>query len=182
MSIQLTRIGSLKAVEGIASDVRQVHKTIISSAKLKETSYECLFRLSSVPVALRVNSPIFIGDGETVRVVGRYNRNGVFEALAYQNLSSGVSGHKLENVSSKKVIAIGGTIIGGIAILLGWGLLKSGDSTERVIGLVTGLVGLFLAYACWIDISRSRSEVHAIDSLLNDAQGTSDLLGKKEDK
>jgi hypothetical protein len=43
-------------------------------------------------VELRVSGPIFIDDGGTVRVVGRHNWNGVFEALAYHNQSSGASG------------------------------------------------------------------------------------------
>src|SRR5262249_19584180 len=75
-------IEKYETIEGKASDVRQVRTSI----------YECLFHISGAPVALRVNSPIFIKDGETVRVVGRRNSNGVFDAVAYYSQSSGTSG------------------------------------------------------------------------------------------
>ena len=71
-------------------------------------SYECSFRLSGTPVALRVSGPIFIEDGETVRVVGRDNWNGVFDASAYYNRSSGASGnsdHALAQRLFDKLIA-----------------------------------------------------------------------------
>src|SRR5262249_32547168 len=72
-------IEKFKAIEGIASDVRHARTAIISHGGFGAAwgnSYECLFRLSGTPVELRLSGPIFIENGEAVRVVGRHNWNG----------------------------------------------------------------------------------------------------------
>src|SRR5215831_9087196 len=92
-------IEKFKAIEGVASDVRQARSAIISNSGFIVAwgaSYECLFRLSDTPVALRVSDPIFIENGDTVKVVGRHNWNGVFDAVAYHNRSSRTSGNSGE--------------------------------------------------------------------------------------
>jgi hypothetical protein len=164
------RIEQLKSIDGIASDIRQARATIISSSGYEAswgTSYECLFRLSGTPVVLRLSNPIFIENGETVRIVGRHNQNGVFEALAYHNRSSGASGITAYRTVSM-LFAMGMTIIGGIATFFGWGLLNRVDFIELIIGFVIGLVGPALVLVCWINFFRSRTEIHTIERLLND--------------
>jgi hypothetical protein len=98
-------IEKFETIEGIASDVRQVRTSI----------YECLFRISGAPVALRVNSPIFIEDGERVRVVGQRNSNGVFDAVAYYSQSSGVSG-RAKRTWSELEHAIANVVGGGCCL------------------------------------------------------------------
>jgi len=56
----------LTSIEGIASDVRHARITLVSPDVPWGASYECLFRVSGRPVALRVDGPIFIEDGETI--------------------------------------------------------------------------------------------------------------------
>src|SRR5262245_58399559 len=109
----------LTSVEGKASDVRQIRATIISSDRAWGNShlYECFFRLSGTPVALRVSDPIFIDDGETVRVVGIHNENRVFDAVAYHNRTSGVSGYYGQG-TVEKFSALGMAVFGGIMVFL----------------------------------------------------------------
>src|SRR5262245_51830903 len=115
MSVRSAGMGYLKAVKGTASDVRQARTTIISNG-WRDNSYECLFRLSGEPVALWISSPIYIEDGETVIVIGAFNRNGIFEALAYHNLSTRVSGKseftRYEKYAGGVMVFIGMLVLG----------------------------------------------------------------------
>lgn len=169
---RLTRVGDLKAIEGIASDVRQAQIIRISSdnsAADWADSYECLFRLSGTPVELRVSSAIFIENGETVRVVGRHNRDGVFEASAYYNRSSGVSG-KSEWARYLQFIGIGMAIfgVGEIAYFR----LLFGERFFRDVGVPFGvfvIIGLSLALAGLITFMRAQGKIREISKLLNGA-------------
>lgn len=164
---RLTRVEHLKAIEGIASDVRQARTTIISTGGFREDradSYECLFRLSGTPVALQVNSAIFIEDGETVRVVGAFNRNGAFEASAYYNRSSGVSG--VSKMAWRQTLALALVAIVFLGLFFFMELLV-GDLgpwfrvVQAIIVLAFALVG-WIIFAQW-------SEIRTIERLLNDA-------------
>ncbi len=161
------RIEQFKAIEGTASDVPQARTTISYDGHL----YECLlFRLSGTPVALRVNGPIFIKNGETVRIVGRHNRNGVFEAVAYYNKSSRVSGNS-DRLLVQRLSAIGIAIIGGIMLffaapfmsLVVRGALLFTDPLFVIFALL-GLPLVLLGYVMFV---RSRSEIRKIERLLN---------------
>jgi hypothetical protein len=99
------RIKEFKAIEGTASDVPQV----------RLYNRYLLFRLSGVPVELQVSGPIIIDNGDTVRIVGRHNWNGVFEAMAYYNRSSGVCGN-LDDLVAQKLLGVVIAIIGRVAI------------------------------------------------------------------
>src|SRR5262245_41079183 len=112
------RIEKFKAIEGMASNVRQARAAW-------GNSYECLFYLSDTPVALRVNRPVFIENGETVKVVGRRNWNGAFEALAYYTRSSGASGNSDQALGKGEYDKLMATIC-----LFGM--------TVAVVGLITG--------------------------------------------
>src|SRR5262245_7409047 len=117
MGSRLARIGLFEAIEGTVSDVRLARATIISNGGPRVISYECLFRISGTPVALRVTDPVFIEDGESVRVVGRHNEKGVFDAVAYHNRASKVSGNYGAG-TVEKLVALGIAITGGIMAFL----------------------------------------------------------------
>jgi hypothetical protein len=169
---RLTRVGDLKAIEGIASDVRQASIIRISSdnsAADWADSYECLFRLSGAPVALRVKNAIFIENGETVRVVGRHNRDGVFEASAYYNRSTGVSG-KSGWARYLQVTGIGMAIVGVGEIP--YFRFLFGEQFFRDVGVPFGVfvvIGLALALAGLIMFMRSWGRIREISRLLNGA-------------
>jgi hypothetical protein len=179
-------LAQLTSIEGIASDVRQARTPTISNGGFGvtwgsswDTSYECLFRISNAPVALRVSSPIFIEDGETVRVVGRRNSNGVFDAVAYYNRSSGASG-RAERTWSQWRHAIFNVVAGGLFVLcvvffvvFSRSLNKRPDPDDVLfvnigIGLVAGM-GLALALYGLRMFVRYRSEIRTIERLLNHA-------------
>src|SRR5262245_12071584 len=107
-----TMLAQLTSIEGIAADVRQSRTTVVSIGRSWNSSYtvyECLFRLSGTPVALHVDDPIFIEEGETVTVIGTYNQNGVFGASAYRNRSSGASGNSGFASDQQNAILLAGT-------------------------------------------------------------------------
>ena len=179
-------LARLISIEGIASDVRQARTTVISNGgfgvardKSSGTSYECLFRISDAPVALRVSSPIFIEDGEKVRVVGRHNGNGVFDAVAYYNRSSGASG-KSESVWSREdhamIYAISGAVFVFLVVSFAvWARSQgrqSNPDNALFISIGGGLfvcLGLVLALYSLRLFVRYRRERHMIERLLNDA-------------
>lgn len=167
----MTQIEKFEAIEGKASDVRQSRTTIISSGGVCDHTYECLFRLSDTPVALRVSSPIFIEDGETVKVVGMHNWYGVFDALAYHNFSTGASGNSdraLAQTLYDQLVAIICILGMTLAIV---GLFTSSFFIHKVADLlfvVCAFFGLLLAIGLAIFL-RYRSEVHTIARLLDDS-------------
>ncbi len=164
---RLTRTEHLKAIEGIASDVRQARATIISSGGFgadQGGSYECLFRLSGTPIALRVDSAIFIEAGETVRVVGAFNRNGVFEASAYCNRSSGVSG--MSKLAWRQTLALALVAIVLLGLFFFMELLV-GD-LGPLFRVVQVIIVLAFALVGWI-IFVQWSEIRIVEKLLNDA-------------
>jgi hypothetical protein len=171
------RIEQFKAIEGTASDVRQTRRaTIISNGgigrawdKSWDASYECLFRLSEAPVTLRVGCPIFIEDGETVRVVGSHNGNGVFDAVAYYNRSSGASGMP-EWVWSRQdhymIQAVEGALLVFFVVFF---VVMTGALEALFVNIGVGLfggIGLVLMLYSLRRFVRSRSEIRAIERLL----------------
>ena len=171
-------IENFKAIEGIASDVRQARSAIISNSGFIVAwgnSYECSFRLSDTPVALRVSGPIFIEPGETVRVVGRQNWNGVFEAVAYYNRSSGASGNSdqalAQRLFDKWIATICGlglmlAVVGPITSSL---FIRGGHLVADLLFVVFALFGLPIVLVGWRMFVRYRSETRTIASLLNDS-------------
>lgn len=162
-------IEKFETIEGKASDVRQVRTSI----------YECLFRISGAPVALRVNSPIFIEDGERVRVVGRRNSNGVFDAVAYYSQSSGISG-MAKRTWSEWEHAIFSVMGGGLLALFvalvavfSESLNKRPDPDKALfINIAMGFasaVGLALMLYGLTMFLRYRGEIRTIARLLNNA-------------
>jgi hypothetical protein len=180
-------IEKFKAIEGTASDVRQAARSSINVnvgfgmtwGTSWDTSYECLFRISGAPVALRVSSPIFIEDGETVRVVGQRNSNGVFDAVAYYNQSSGASG-SAKRTWSQWQHAIFCVMGGGLlALLVTLVAVFSGSLNKRpdpddvlfiniAMGFV-GAMGLALTLYGLTMFLRYRGEIRMIARMLNDA-------------
>jgi len=172
-------LAQVTSIEGKASDVRQARATIVSNGGFGEdwgnprsAPYECLFRLSGKPVALRVSGPIFIEDGETVRVVGRHNSNGVFEALAYYNRSSGVSGTS-DEASVRRLFAIGFAVICGLGVmmfsaapLMSRFVRDDHVLADSILG-VCAVFGLPLVLIGWVMFARYRSGVRTIERLLN---------------
>jgi len=160
----LAQIEKFEAIEGKASGVRQARATWGSS-------YECLFQVSGTPVALRVNSPVFIEDGETVKVVGRRNLNGVFDALAYYNRSSGASGNSDKALAQTLYDKLMATICGlGIALAV-VGLFISSlfiHGISDLLFVVCAFSGLLLIVGLTMFI-RYRNEIRTIAKLLNDA-------------
>ena len=159
----MTRIKNFKLIEGTVSDFRQSRVTITL-----DCSYECFFLLSGTPVALRVSSPIFIKNGEAVRVVGRYSLDGVFYAVAYCNQSSRVSGNS-DWASVQGRFAAGMTVALGLMVFYAvfdrlFGREGLSLSDPLVISLV--LFGLPLVIVGWIMFVRRRSELRAIGRLL----------------
>ena len=137
-------------------------------------SYECSFRLSDTPVALRVSGPIFIEPGETVRVVGRQNWNGVFEAVAYYNQSSGASGNSdqalAQRLFDKWIATICGlglmlAIVGPITSSL---FIRGGHLVADLLFVVCAFFGLLMVIGLRMFV-RHRSETRTIASLLNDS-------------
>jgi hypothetical protein len=179
-------VAQLTSIEGKASDVRQARTTIISNGgfgmawdKSSGTSYECLFRISDAPVALRVSSPIFIEEGETVKVVGIQNLHGVFDAVAYCNRSSGASG-KSESVWSREDHAMIYSISGAVFVFFVVSFAIWARSQGRqpnpddalFMSIGVGLfvcLGLVLALYSLRLFMRYRRERHMIEGLLNDA-------------
>jgi hypothetical protein len=166
-------LAQLKSIEGIASDVRQTRATIISinGAWGNSHLYECFFRLSGAPVALRVTDPIFIEDGETVRVVGIHNGNGVFDAVAYHNRTSGASGN-YGHGTIEKFFALGIAVVGGIMAFL---IVPFTNLFFRVdihfgdpLSLMIAFTGLLLLIWGGIRFLQRRSEIRTIKILLND--------------
>jgi hypothetical protein len=170
----LTRIENFKAIEGIASDVRQARTAIISNSGFIVAwgnSYECLCRLSGTPVALRVSGPIFIEAGETVRVVGRQNWNGVFEAVAYHNQSSGASGNSDQALAQRLFDKFTTTIcVLGMTLLVVGGITSSLfiHGISDLLFVVCAFFGLLLVIGLRMFV-RHRSETRTIASLLNDS-------------
>jgi hypothetical protein len=112
--------------------------------------------------------PIFIKNGETVRVVARHNWNGVFDAVAYYNLSSRVSGNS-DRASVQGLFAIGMTIVAGIMVFFAvFDRLFAREGLTLSDPLVVSLVlfGLPLVLVGWIMFVRSRSEIRTIGRLL----------------
>jgi hypothetical protein len=160
----LAQIEKFEAIEGKASGVRQARATW-------GNSYECLLQVSGTPVALRVNSPVFIEDGETVKVVGRHNLNGVFDALAYYNRTSGASGNSEQALAQTLYDKLMYTICGVGMALAVVGLITSSLFIHRVTDLlfvVFAFFGLLLAIGLRMFV-RYRSEIRTIASLLNDS-------------
>lgn len=172
MPAQLKSIEGLTSIEGIAKDVRQARTRIFSYGRAWDASYECLFRLSGTPVALRVSGPVFIDDGETVRVVGNHNLHGVFDAVAYHNRSSGVSGNS-DYAYFRKHIGIATAFFGG-AVALGPALIKRLITLNGLpiqvgpLPLVSLLIGLSIVLVGLLIFVRSRGIIRTIEGLLND--------------
>lgn len=170
-------LAQLTSIEGKASNVRQSHATVAWGNSCRN-SYECLFRLSDTPVALRVNSPIFIEDGETVRLVGSRNLDGVFDAVAYHNQSSGGSGMAAWTWPEQKQ-AIFAVVSGGLLVFfVVFFAVFSRTQNMRVdtdtvlyayigIGLPGGM-GLVLVLWGVRTFVRYRNEIRTIEKLLND--------------
>ena len=160
----MAQIEKFEAIEGKASGVRQARATW-------GNSYECLLQVSGTPVALRVNSPVFIEDGETVKVVGRRNLNGVFDALAYYNRSSGASGNSDKALAQTLYDKLMATICGlGIALAV-VGLFISSlfiHGISDLLFVVCAFSGLLLIVGLTMFI-RYRNEIRTIAKLLNDA-------------
>jgi hypothetical protein len=175
----MTRIENFKLIEGIASDVRQSRIAITPYDGFGapwDDSYECFFLLSGTPVALRVSNPIFIENGEAVRVVGRHNWNGVFDAVAYYNRSSRVSGNSDQALSQRQAIwmaALGGILlvfflffVFVISSILDIRYDSDGALFVSIGGGLFGAMGLVLVLVGWIMLARRRSEIRTIGSLL----------------
>jgi hypothetical protein len=131
-----------------------------------------LFRLSGEPVALRISSPIFVGDGETVIVIGAFNRNGIFEASAYHNLSTGVSG-KSERHRAKTneavVAVLSGIVLIGFALFAPNFLRVPVPVAFPLLGLAIALVGLIMFVRSW---SMDRTINGLLEEALNIASAT----------
>jgi|SRR5215510_947640 len=181
---QLTRSHYYDVIEGTASDTR-LTKTNQFSAYLyyqyylgPTVIYECLFRLSGKPVLLRLNDPIFIKDGETIRVIGEYNGDGVFEAVAYYNRSAGVTGKEEKyRLSMPFVIAI--TFLFTISMFLLMALIAEfGEmSAQRafffVLIMLTGL-GTILGF--WIYFVKDRKKKRAMSREIDRLMGEYNAL------
>jgi hypothetical protein len=160
----LAQIEKFEAIEGKASGVRQARATW-------GNSYECLLQVSGTPVALRVNSPVFIEDGETVKVVGMHNLNGVFDALAYYNRSSGASGNSEQALARRLYDKLMATICGLGITLAVVGLFISSlfiHGISDLLFVVCAFSGLLLIVGLTMFI-RYRNEIRTIAKLLNDA-------------
>jgi hypothetical protein len=79
--------------------------------KSTSTTHVAYFQLGPQAVVLRAKDPPAINDGDQVKVAGMLKK-GLFEALAYRNESTGVSG------DSNTLAAI---IVGGIFCVIGIG-------------------------------------------------------------
>jgi hypothetical protein len=176
-------LGQLASIEGKASDVRVTRAPIVLNGRygalwdnLWGSSYECVFRLSNAPVALRVSGPVFIKDGETVRVVGWCNLNGVFDAVAYYNRTSGVSG-KSEWVWSRHHRAMFNAVAGLLlvffvvffVVLSGVLDIRSDPGDAPIVRIGVGLFGglglALMLYGLTLFV-RYRREIYMIERLL----------------
>jgi hypothetical protein len=77
--------------------------------KNTSTSHIAIFKLDNKPVELKLPGSILIEDGDNILVAGK-TKNGLFKALAYNNLSNGVSGKG--QVVSNSILGIFFTIVG----------------------------------------------------------------------
>jgi len=163
-------VAQLTSIEGEALDIRQTRTTIMSNGGAWGASYECLFRISGMPVALRVSSPIFIEEGETVKVVGIQNLHGVFDAVAYCNHSSGVSGHSGQLFASTfwaEVLFLFGVIM-LVAALVAALFFPEDFSYTKPLFMSFALIGLPLVFIGWKMYLRSRSHLQRIERLIYD--------------
>jgi hypothetical protein len=160
----LFQINRLKAIEGIVSDAHQTRTTTIVSKELGYfEKYECSFHLSGTPVVLQVSSPIFIENGETVRLVGIHNQNGMFEALAYYNRNSDVSGS--QEWSSRWILALAAGW-GGFLVFIGASI--GGKDLTHFWDIIPGLFGSIIVIGSLVCFERSRILMHTVEWLLND--------------
>ncbi len=179
-------LAQLASIEGKASDVRLTRAPIIINSRFGAlwgnywgSSYECVFRLSNVPVALRVSGPVFIKDGEDVRVVGWCNLNGVFDAVAYYNRNSGVSG-KSEWVWSRHHRAMFNAVAGLLLVFFVVSFvvlsrvlnIRSAPDDALFVNIGVGLFGglglVLMLYGLTLFV-RYRREIYMIERLLNGA-------------
>lgn len=155
------RIKEFKAIQGTASDVPQV----------RLYNRYLLFRLSGAPVELRVSGPIIIDNGDAVRIVGRHNWNGVFEAMAYNNRSSGVCGNS-DELLVQKLTGVGIAIIGGMLVFFAAPFMslivhEALLFTDPVFQMFA-LFGLLIALVGYVMFVRSRTKIRALERLMND--------------
>src|SRR5262245_35771428 len=158
MDRQLTRSQYYDVIEGTASDTRLTKDIKFSAYQqyLDSTDvYECLFRLSGKPVLLRLNDPIFIKDGETIRVIGEYNGDGVFEAVAYYNRSAGVTGKEEKYQDNILVGILVGIVITFLYVSVIFLLMVlfdvfSSTSEDYFIRVLIMLIGLVPILGGWI--------------------------------
>jgi len=175
----VVRIEEFKAIQGKASAIRQSRTIVSLDFWAWAYSYECLFDLSGRSVQLLVSSPIFIREGETVRVVGIHNCNGVFTAVAYRNHSSGVSGNS-DCLFIPKLWAEGLAGFGGLLIvapfLIGLFIhyLNPGPFIDHIdfapLFISFVVVGLLLVLFGSVLFVRFSSNVRALERLLDGAQ------------
>jgi hypothetical protein len=169
-----TMLDQLTSVEGTASDVRQAGITIILNGVGYDESSQCLFRLSDMPVDLRVNGPVFIQNGETVRVVGKHNWNGVFDAVAYYNRSSGASGNSGKALAQRlcdkmmATICLFGITLGVVGPITSSLFVRGGHLVTDLLFMVCSLFILPLVIIGSRRFLRYRSETRTIEKLLND--------------
>jgi len=170
----VARIEELKGIEGIASDVRQARiTTVVSDGRTlsSSSSYECLFRLSGKPVALRVDGPIFIEDGEPITVIGMNNQDGVFGAFAYRNRSSGASsksGFASDQQQAILLVVLGGVFVGFVAFMaLIMNPRDYGLWSVQLFAFCTVLTGLGIMLWGVIRFMQYRNMARAIERLLN---------------
>jgi hypothetical protein len=164
-------LAQLTSIEGMASDVRQARITVVSRDVPWRDSYECLLRISDRPVVLRVDGPIFIKDAETIVVIGTYNRDGVFEASAYYNRSSGVSGRSGRGLDKWRGIMLAGV---GVGLASFYVLMRhlSGPDNDLVGPLLFSfnfiLLGVVVVWGLVMFV-QGRIRNRTIERLLNDA-------------
>lgn len=169
-------LAQLISIEGIASDIRSSHiTTVVSDGRTLTSSsfYECLFRLSGKPIVLRVDSPIFIADGETITVIGMYNQDGVFGAAAYRNRSSGASGRSGYASDQQQAILLAGVGVVMVGFVVFMALIMNprdyGELSVRLFALCAVLTGLGIVLWGVMRFRRYRSKARAIEERLNSA-------------
>jgi hypothetical protein len=156
---RLTQIEQFESIEGIASDVRQIR---IQNSLYENQTYECLLRLSGQPVQIRVNSSIFIEDGESIRVIGAFDGDGVFIAIVYHNLTAGVFGKSTSPDDLKQATARA-KFAGAFFILIG-GILYL--FTHFILWLLPCILGLAFILVGWLFFVRAGKRIQAIEKLL----------------
>jgi len=180
---QLTRTHDYDVIEGTASDTRLTKTNQFSAYKYYQyyldstVIYECLFRLSGKPVLLRLNDPIFIKDGETIRVIGEYNGDGVFEAVAYYNRSAGVTG-KEKKYQLSITFAILITILYALLMLFLMRLFEilGSESKDYFFMLLIMLIGLLPILGFWIYLIKDRKKKQAMSSEIDRLMGEYNVL------